>query len=167
MPLRTGSELPSLDGVADWINGGLPAAEELAGKPVLVHFWSVSCYICHDVATEVAKWQAEYGPRDLVVIGVHQPRGPEELDAAMVTEDARGPMGFTQRQGGGKFTRDEADTFIAQLQATAEAEASGDAPPARPEPTPRVSAAEQALRAMPAELLAAELQRRGWAVMEP
>ncbi len=29
--------------------------------------------------------------------------------------DARGPMGFTQRQAGGKFTRDEADAFIAQL----------------------------------------------------
>jgi alkylation response protein AidB-like acyl-CoA dehydrogenase len=26
--------------------------------------------------------------------------------------DARGPMGFTQRQAGGKFTRDEADAFI-------------------------------------------------------
>jgi len=95
MPLRTGSELPSLDGVAEWINGGLPPAEDLAGKPILIHFWSVSCSICHDVASEVAKWQAEYGPRDLVVIGVHQPRGPEELDAAKVTEDALGPMGIT------------------------------------------------------------------------
>ena len=26
--------------------------------------------------------------------------------------DARGPMGFTQRQAGGKFTRDEAEQFI-------------------------------------------------------
>ncbi len=30
--------------------------------------------------------------------------------------DARGPMGFTQRQAGGKFTRDEADAFIEQLE---------------------------------------------------
>ena len=30
--------------------------------------------------------------------------------------DARGPMGFTQRQAGGKFTRDEAAAFITQLQ---------------------------------------------------
>ncbi len=34
--------------------------------------------------------------------------------------DARGPMGFTQRQAGGKFTRDEADALIAQLQEAAE-----------------------------------------------
>ncbi len=30
--------------------------------------------------------------------------------------DARGPMGFTQRQAGGKFTRDEAEAFISRLQ---------------------------------------------------
>ena len=64
--------------------------------------------------------------------------------------DARGPMGFTQRQAAGKFTRDEADAFVAVLQ---EAETSG-------EPV-------QALRRIPAEQLAAELQRRGWVVMEP
>ena len=91
MPLRTGSPLPDLSGVSTWI-GGEPAAEELAGKPLLVHFWSLTCYICHNVADEVARWQAEYGRRGLVVIGVHQPRGPEELDVEKVTEDARGPM---------------------------------------------------------------------------
>jgi hypothetical protein len=31
----------------------------------------------------------------------------------------------------------------------------------------RTSAAERALRGMSSELLAAELQRRGWVVMEP
>jgi thiol-disulfide isomerase/thioredoxin len=94
MPLRTGSDLPSLDGVADWV-GGEPTAQELAGKPLLIHFWSVSCYICHNVAAEVAKWQAEYGPRGLEVIAVHQPRGPEELDIAKVTADASEAMGIT------------------------------------------------------------------------
>jgi hypothetical protein len=81
--------------------------------------------------------------------------------------DARGPMGFTQRQAAGKFTRDEAAAFIAQLQ---EAESSGEpTPPSRPSrpPNPRASAAEQVLRRMPAEQLAAELQRRGWVVLEP
>jgi hypothetical protein len=76
--------------------------------------------------------------------------------------DARGPMGFTQRQGTGKFTRDEAEAFIEQLQEDGPA---GDAPV--PEPAARLSPAEQALRKVPAEKLAAELQRRGWVVMEP
>ena len=30
--------------------------------------------------------------------------------------DARGPMGFSQRQAGGRFTRDEADDYIQRLQ---------------------------------------------------
>jgi hypothetical protein len=77
--------------------------------------------------------------------------------------DARGPMGFTQRQAAGKFTRDEAAAFIAQLE---EAESSGD-PVAPPLPKPRVPAADRALRQMPSEHLAAELQRRGWVVVQP
>jgi thiol-disulfide isomerase/thioredoxin len=94
MPLRTGRDLPSLDGVATWV-GPEPTAETLAGKPLLIHFWSLSCYICHNVAADVAKWQAKYGPRGLEVIAVHQPRGPEELDIEKVTADARDAMGIT------------------------------------------------------------------------
>ena len=77
--------------------------------------------------------------------------------------DARGPMGFTQRQAAGKFTRDEAESFIDRLQATAADESPTDVegPPAR------LSAVEQAVRRMPGELLASELQRRGWIVIEP
>jgi hypothetical protein len=79
--------------------------------------------------------------------------------------DARGPMHFTQRQAGGRFTRDEADAFIEQLQAAA----NGDAPEAAAAAAraPRLSAAEQTLRRMPVSELAAELQRRGWIVIEP
>ncbi len=77
--------------------------------------------------------------------------------------DARGPMGFTQRQAAGKFTRDEAAAFLAQLEET---ESSGEPDVPRP-PDSRVSASEQVLRRMPAEQLAAELQRRGWVVVQP
>lgn len=76
--------------------------------------------------------------------------------------DARGPMGFTQRQAAGRFTRDEADAFIERLQ---DAE-SGPRMRAE-EPAWRHSAQEQLLRRMPAESLALELRRRGWTVMEP
>ncbi len=96
MALRMRSPLPSLDGVGTWINGSAPTADQLAGKPVLVHFWSVSCYICHDVAQTVAEWRDRFGPQGLEVIAIHQPRGPEELDIARVTEDALGAMGLTQ-----------------------------------------------------------------------
>ncbi len=76
--------------------------------------------------------------------------------------DARGPMGFTQRQAAGKFTRDEAETLIAQLQSN---EPEGSPPAVVPAAKP--SAQEQLMRHLPAEYLAAELRRRGWTVVEP
>ena len=57
--------------------------------------------------------------------------------------DARGPMGFTQRQAAGKFTRDEAEGFIEQLQEAADEGEGASAPMAAP--APRLSAAEQAM----------------------
>lgn len=79
-------------------------------------------------------------------------------------KDARYPMNFTQRQAAGKFTRDEADEFIVQLQTAADGDETDIAPPQAPR---RPSPAEQALQKFPAEALAAELQRRGWIVAEP
>ncbi len=108
----------------------------------------------------------------------------ELLEAAGHTDlrDARGPMGFTQRQAAGKFTRDEADEFIERLQS----EVFGDGPPVSsaasvptrpssskiaPRPqvpdSPRSSSPQIALDGVPAEVLAAELQRRGWVVLNP
>jgi hypothetical protein len=86
--------------------------------------------------------------------------------------DARGPMGFNQRQAGGRFTRDEADAFIAQLEEWADIAESADAAPTPVAPSPqalkpKVTAAEKSLKSVPAEVLAAELQRRGWAVIQP
>lgn len=75
--------------------------------------------------------------------------------------DARGPMGFTQRQAAGKFTRDEANAFIESLQ---ESDSDGNTAVA---PGWRQSAQEQLMRHLPADQLAAELRRRGWTVAEP
>jgi len=76
--------------------------------------------------------------------------------------DARGPMGFTQRQAAGKFARDEATAFIDQLQ-----EAQHDGNPPAAVPMSRLSTQEQLLRHLPADQLAAELRRRGWTATEP
>jgi hypothetical protein len=75
--------------------------------------------------------------------------------------DARGPMGFTQRQAAGKFTRDEAMAFIDRLQ-----DPEFDGIPVAI-PAWRLSSQEQIIRHLPAERLAAELRRRGWSVIEP
>jgi thiol-disulfide isomerase/thioredoxin len=87
--------LPSLEGAASWINGE-PAAAGLEGKPLLVHFWSISCYICHDTADTVAGWREQFAPLGLTFIAIHQPRSADELDVEQVTADALGPMKITQ-----------------------------------------------------------------------
>ena len=81
--------------------------------------------------------------------------------------DARGPMGFTQRQAGGKFTRDEAEAFIEQLEQAAHEATQVVGPPPAATRAAHPSAAERTLRNVSDELLAAELQRRGWIVVEP
>ncbi|MGI9119839.1 MAG: hypothetical protein ACR2G7_06940 [Acidimicrobiales bacterium] len=91
--------------------------------------------------------------------------------------DARGPLGLTQRQAGGRFTHDEADALVARLEAEAEAgtqvelktEPGGASPGSVPSPVFNRVADERIkdLHKVPDEALAAELQRRGWIVMEP
>ena len=76
--------------------------------------------------------------------------------------DARGPMGFTQRQAAGKFTRTEADALLEQLrdqEPVTEAQVEV--------PIWRRSVQDDVLGQIPAERLAVELRRRGWLVEEP
>ena len=94
--------------------------------------------------------------------------------------DARGPMGFTQRQAAGKFTAQEAAELIERLQEDEHRRETGEvgsgphaAPvpsspaPVRRQSSPRAPAADPALRGFSDDRLAAELQRRGWIVVEP
>jgi len=90
--------------------------------------------------------------------------------------DARGPLGFNQRQAGGRFTRDEAEALISRLQeeedAASEPSAVVDAVLAEAEaviaePVQRLSATERAIRRISTDQLAAELRRRGWTVTGP
>jgi hypothetical protein len=83
--------------------------------------------------------------------------------------DARGPLQLTQRQAGGKFTRDEASVLIDRL-LQGDAASAGDEQPSfeRETAADRLDAErEQVLRGMPAGLLASELERRGWTVTAP
>jgi hypothetical protein len=100
--------------------------------------------------------------------------------------EARHPFGLTQRQAGGKFTVDEADSLIERLEA-AEAVAEGVAAPPAAEPTvpvpartaPAPASQPSARRAASAErraavlsafddrLLVDELERRGWCCIPP
>jgi hypothetical protein len=88
--------------------------------------------------------------------------------------DARGPLGLTQRQASGKFSRNEASTLIDRLLGESEGDDDLSGGPRLGTSGEQVSAADRLeseraslLVGMPAGLLAAELERRGWQVTPP
>jgi thiol-disulfide isomerase/thioredoxin len=87
MPMRIGTEVPSLEGATEWITGSWEeAAAGARGQPTLIHFWSVSCGICKDKMPRVSEWREKYRDDGLRVIAVHMPRYPADLDAETVRE---------------------------------------------------------------------------------
>ena len=83
--------------------------------------------------------------------------------------DARGALGLTQRQAGGKFTPSEAEELVQRLSDEAEAGVEADRLPA---PVKKAavqldSRRAQLLAGIPDVQLADELVRRGWAVIAP
>lgn len=89
------SPLPTFEGATAWVNGE-PKPEELRGLPIVVSFWSKSCYMCHDTAEQFATWRDKFAKHGVAFIAVHQPRSEEELDVADVAKDAIGEMHLTQ-----------------------------------------------------------------------
>jgi len=87
MPMRIGTEMPSLEGATEWLNAtGAHAAHEAQGHPTLVHFWSVSCGICKDNLPRVAEWRDERAADGLRVIAVHMPRYETDTDTEAVRD---------------------------------------------------------------------------------
>ena len=76
------SLLPSFDGVPLWRSGPAPTASDLAGKAVLVHFFSSGCPLCREGMPAVDLLRASYESSGLVVVGAYQPRPDAKATAA-------------------------------------------------------------------------------------
>lgn len=68
------SVVPPFDGVPRWRNGPAPAASDLAGRAVLVHFFSSGCPLCREGMPVVRSLGATFGADSLAVVGAFQPR---------------------------------------------------------------------------------------------
>jgi len=66
-------ELASLVGAMTWLNSKPVTATDLAGKVVLVDFWTYSCINWRRQLPYVRAWAEKYKEHGLVVIGVHAP----------------------------------------------------------------------------------------------
>ena len=75
---------PELAGAGGWINVAEPLSlAKLRGKVVLLDFWTFCCINCLHIIEELRPLEEAF-PNDLVVIGVHSPKFPEESDHAAV-----------------------------------------------------------------------------------
>lgn len=86
MPESTGAvRAPEIDREGmDWLNVDRPLSlERLAGKLVILDFWTASCVDCLHVLDTLSRIEAAF-PNEAAVIGVHSPKFPAERELATV-----------------------------------------------------------------------------------
>ena len=64
---------PDVQGTSGWINSEPLHIPQLAGKVVLIDFWTYSCINCIRTIPFLNALQNKYGSNGLVIIGVHTP----------------------------------------------------------------------------------------------
>src|ERR1700721_260801 len=65
--------MPPLGGAAGWLNSPPLGPAELAGRPAVVNFWTLSCINWLRQEPYVRAWSRAYRDDGLVVVGVHTP----------------------------------------------------------------------------------------------
>lgn len=84
--MKIGEAMPPLDGATAWFNGSHEdVLKDMAGKPVLVHFWAVSCGICKEKMPQLQELSARYGELGLQTVAVHMPRYEADTDLDTVS----------------------------------------------------------------------------------
>ena len=64
---------PEFTGIDKWLNSEPLTLRGLAGKVVLVNFWTYGCYNCVNTLPHVVRWYQSYKDQGFVVVGVHTP----------------------------------------------------------------------------------------------
>ena len=92
--MKRDSPLPSFEGAAEWLNGAINAPVP-KGRPVLVHFWSISSEASIANIPALAELRDRRKRRGLRLIAVHLPLRPQERDAQAV-RDAASRLNLTE-----------------------------------------------------------------------
>ncbi|MCL6446219.1 MAG: redoxin domain-containing protein [Alicyclobacillus sp.] len=86
MPMRLGTAMPSLEGAVEWLNSqGVPALQ--SGQVTLIHFWAVSCHICHETMNDVIRIKETYAKDGLQTVAIHMPRFESDTDLQKIRAD--------------------------------------------------------------------------------
>ena len=96
MALRLRTEMPKISGITEWVNGEFQQRESY-GKPVLFHFWSISCEMCKESLPDINQMREDLP--QLHIVGIHMPRMEEDTDIQKVKEaiakyDLQHPQGI-------------------------------------------------------------------------
>lgn len=87
MPMKIGTQMPSLAGATEWFNAtGARAEAEAQEHPTLVYFWSVGCDDCKESIGRVAEFRDGYEAAGLRVVAVHTPHAPSDEDTETVRD---------------------------------------------------------------------------------
>ena len=78
--MKLNDPIPSLEGATCWLGGGPVTAEQLHGRPTLIHIWSSACSECREQFAALRKWEERFGPQGLRIVGVHARSSPEQRD---------------------------------------------------------------------------------------
>ena len=94
--------MPPLDGLGPWINSAPLSRGQLAGKVVLIDFWTYSCINCIRSIPYVRAWHDRYSRDGLVVLGAHAPefafeREPANVRRAVADLGIRYPVALDNR----------------------------------------------------------------------
>jgi thiol-disulfide isomerase/thioredoxin len=81
--------LPGFEGATGWLNSPSLAATDVAGKVVLVDFWTYTCINWLRTLSYVRAWAEKYKDPGLVTVGVHTPEFPFEQDVDNVRQAAK------------------------------------------------------------------------------
>lgn len=92
--MRLRALMPELSGATEWLNGEVTKADLVGQKPTLIHFWSVSCYLCKEAMAQVNQFRDDYKDK-LNVIAVHMPRNEEDFNLEDIKKTAD-EQGITQ-----------------------------------------------------------------------
>lgn len=85
--MRLKDELPDLDGATDWLNHRVSRGNLVGEKPVLVHFWSLSCEFCKEELPDLNRIRETFKDQ-LHVLAIHTPRLEKDLDMTPVKKAA-------------------------------------------------------------------------------
>jgi thiol-disulfide isomerase/thioredoxin len=88
LALLASTTLQPVYAAKDWIGARIPPAQ-LAGKVVILDFFTVDCYNCRNVVPTLRSLYATDRNKGLAIVGIHTPETPPEKERSYVTQSLR------------------------------------------------------------------------------